>query len=54
VHAQLRERGVLINLTADKVLRFFPPLTVPENDLDRALGSDRSAGVTSRRMPEAS
>jgi acetylornithine/succinyldiaminopimelate/putrescine aminotransferase len=38
VHAELRERGVLINLTADKVLRFFPPLTVPEEDLDKALG----------------
>jgi predicted acetylornithine/succinylornithine family transaminase len=38
VHAQLRERGVLINLTADKVLRFFPPLTIPEEDLERALG----------------
>src|SRR5262245_56038399 len=38
VHAELRERGVLVNLTAEKVLRFFPPLNVPEEDLDRALG----------------
>jgi acetylornithine/N-succinyldiaminopimelate aminotransferase len=38
VHTQLRERGVLINLTADRVLRFFPPLNIPEEDLDRALG----------------
>jgi acetylornithine/N-succinyldiaminopimelate aminotransferase len=38
VHTQLRERGVLINLTAERVLRFFPPLNIPEEDLDRALG----------------
>jgi len=37
VHAELRERGVLVNLTADRVLRIFPPLNVPEPDLARGL-----------------
>jgi acetylornithine/succinyldiaminopimelate/putrescine aminotransferase len=37
VHAELRERGVLVNLTADRVLRIFPPLNVPEADLARGL-----------------
>ena len=37
VHADLRERGVLVNLTADRVLRIFPPLNVPERDLAQGL-----------------
>ncbi len=36
-HAECRERGVLVSLTADRVLRLFPPLNIPEDDLDRAL-----------------
>ncbi len=37
IHADLRERGVLVNLTADRVLRIFPPLNVPERDLAQGL-----------------
>lgn len=37
VHAEIRARGVLVNLTADRVLRIFPPLNVPEADLSRGL-----------------
>jgi acetylornithine/succinyldiaminopimelate/putrescine aminotransferase len=37
VHAEIRERGVLVNLTADRVLRIFPPLNIPEADLSRGL-----------------
>ena len=38
VHAAIRDRGVLVNLTADRVLRIFPPLNVPERDLDQGIG----------------
>jgi acetylornithine/N-succinyldiaminopimelate aminotransferase len=27
------ERGVLVNVTAGRVVRFFPPLNIPEDDL---------------------
>jgi acetylornithine/N-succinyldiaminopimelate aminotransferase len=27
------ERGVLVNVTAGRVIRFFPPLNIPEEDL---------------------
>jgi acetylornithine/N-succinyldiaminopimelate aminotransferase len=37
LHAELRERGVLVNLTAERVLRIFPALNIPEQDLDGAL-----------------
>jgi len=37
MHAELRERGVLVNLTAERVLRLFPALNVPESELDMAL-----------------
>ena len=47
VHAEIRERGVLVNLTADRVLRLFPALNIPEGDLSQALdileGAIRSA-----------
>jgi len=36
-HAALRERGVLVNLTADRVLRLFPALNIPEGDLAQGL-----------------
>lgn len=36
-HAAARERGVLVNLTADRVLRIFPALNIPESELERAL-----------------
>jgi predicted acetylornithine/succinylornithine family transaminase len=32
-----RERGVLVNLTAERVFRVFPALNVPEDDLARGL-----------------
>jgi len=32
-----RERGLLINLTADRVFRIFPALNIPQDDLDRGL-----------------
>lgn len=37
VHPQTREKGVLINLTAERVLRVFPALNIPEDELDGAL-----------------
>jgi predicted acetylornithine/succinylornithine family transaminase len=37
VHAQARERGVLVNLTAERVIRIFPALNIPEDELDQAL-----------------
>lgn len=37
-HSGLRERGVLVNLTAERVLRLFPALNIPDSDLDEALG----------------
>ncbi|MEE9282296.1 MAG: aspartate aminotransferase family protein [Myxococcota bacterium] len=37
VHAEARERGVLVNLTADRVLRIFPALNIPESELERSL-----------------
>jgi acetylornithine/succinyldiaminopimelate/putrescine aminotransferase len=32
-----RERGLLINCTAEKVLRFSPPLIVSAAEIDRAV-----------------
>jgi acetylornithine/N-succinyldiaminopimelate aminotransferase len=37
VHAALIQRGVLVNLTADRVLRIFPALNIPEADFDQGL-----------------
>ena len=37
IHGRLRERGVLTNLTANRILRVFPALNIPEPDLERAL-----------------
>ncbi len=37
VHSEARERGLLVNLTADRVLRLFPALNIPESDLGQAL-----------------
>ena len=37
VHARTRELGVLVNLTAERVIRIFPALNIPEDELDRAL-----------------
>jgi acetylornithine/succinyldiaminopimelate/putrescine aminotransferase len=37
VHTRLRERGVLVNLTAERVIRIFPALNVPEKDLEEGL-----------------
>ncbi len=36
-HAAARERGVLVNLTADRVLRLFPALNIPDRDLAQGL-----------------
>ena len=36
-HGLLRDDGVLVNLTADRVLRLFPALNVPEDDLAKGL-----------------
>ncbi len=33
-----RERGVLLNCTADTVLRFLPPLTITYDEIDQVLG----------------
>jgi acetylornithine aminotransferase len=32
------EEGLLINCTASKVLRFVPPLTITQKEIDRGLG----------------
>src|SRR5262245_1548831 len=37
IQTQMRERGVLVNLTADRVLRIFPALNIPDEDIDHAL-----------------
>jgi acetylornithine/N-succinyldiaminopimelate aminotransferase len=37
VHTRTREGGVLVNLTAERVIRIFPALNIPEDELDRAL-----------------
>jgi predicted acetylornithine/succinylornithine family transaminase len=37
VHAAIRDRGVLVNLTAERVLRIFPPLNISERDLAQGL-----------------
>ncbi len=37
IHPRTRERGILVNLTAERVIRIFPALNIPEDDLDRAL-----------------
>jgi acetylornithine/N-succinyldiaminopimelate aminotransferase len=37
VHADMRDHGVLVNLTADRVLRLFPALNIPEADLSKGL-----------------
>ena len=37
LHTACRERGVLLSLTAERVLRLFPPLNIPESELDRSL-----------------
>jgi acetylornithine/N-succinyldiaminopimelate aminotransferase len=31
---EMRNRGILINCTADKVLRFVPPLVIEKNQID--------------------
>ncbi len=36
--AEARDRGFLINCTADKVLRFIPPLIVERKHIDRLIG----------------
>ena len=36
-HALLRDNGVLVNLTADRVLRLFPALNISEDDLGKGL-----------------
>jgi acetylornithine/N-succinyldiaminopimelate aminotransferase len=37
VHPETRDRGILINLTAERVLRIFPALNIPEDELEHAL-----------------
>jgi acetylornithine/N-succinyldiaminopimelate aminotransferase len=37
IHGELRERGLLVNLTADRVLRLFPALNIPEDELEHGL-----------------
>lgn len=37
VHASLRGCGVLVSLTAERVLRIFPALNIPDEDLETAL-----------------
>jgi acetylornithine/N-succinyldiaminopimelate aminotransferase len=37
VHARLLEKGLLTNLTAERVIRIFPALNVPEGDVEEGL-----------------
>jgi acetylornithine/succinyldiaminopimelate/putrescine aminotransferase len=37
IHGELRDRGLLVNLTAERVLRLFPALNIPEDELERGL-----------------
>ncbi len=37
VHQTARDRGILVNLTADRVIRIFPALNIPEAELEGAL-----------------
>jgi acetylornithine/N-succinyldiaminopimelate aminotransferase len=52
VHEAAIRHGVLVNRTAEKVIRLLPPLIITETELDRALGmldaafSEVFAGVT--------
>jgi len=39
-----RERGVLLNCTADTVLRFLPPLVITEEEIDCVLAVVESLG----------
>jgi acetylornithine/succinyldiaminopimelate/putrescine aminotransferase len=32
-----QERGLLVNCTADKVIRFMPPLTITRSEVDEAV-----------------
>jgi len=42
-HTRLRDRGVLVNLTAERVLRLFPALNIPESELDEGLSAIEEA-----------
>jgi acetylornithine/N-succinyldiaminopimelate aminotransferase len=42
VHASLRGCGVLVSLTAERVLRIFPALNIPDDDLETALATIES------------
>jgi acetylornithine/succinyldiaminopimelate/putrescine aminotransferase len=43
VVSRCMEQGVLINCTMDRILRFIPPLTITEGEIDTALKAlDRS------------
>lgn len=37
MHPKTRDRGVLVNLTADRVVRIFPALNIPQDQLDQGL-----------------
>ena len=43
IHSGLRDSGVLVNLTADRVLRLFPALNIPEDELDQGLNAIAAA-----------
>jgi len=38
IAAAMRDRGVLVNCTADRVLRFIPPLIVSKEEIDEMIG----------------
>jgi acetylornithine/succinyldiaminopimelate/putrescine aminotransferase len=45
-HTRTRELGALVSLTAERVLRVFPALNIPEDDLDRGLSALESAATS--------
>jgi len=47
------ERGVIVNRTAEKVVRLLPPLVITEAEADEALGRlDATLGFVAAQPPE--
>jgi acetylornithine/N-succinyldiaminopimelate aminotransferase len=48
LHSLLQEQGVLVNLTAERVLRIFPALNIPTADLEQGIDAFESVLTKSR------
>lgn len=51
--AAMRERGVLVNCTAETVLRFMPPLIVTEAEINEMIGALDAVLAGIREVPDA-